>query len=64
MDNPPKSTNPKVLDALEQIVQRARTGFTGSLVFDFKDGVPLALKVTESRRLGAAPDGTHLTAGS
>ena len=37
--------------ALEEMLRRAASGFTGSLVFDFKDGVPLSVKVTESRRL-------------
>ena len=51
MTTPPAAT-PKIREAQDEVLRLARSGFTGTLVFDFKDGVPLAVKVTESRRLG------------
>ena len=47
----PASLSVQTRAALEEVLGRAASGFTGTLVFDFKDGVPLAMKVTESRRL-------------
>jgi hypothetical protein len=48
----PDPVNPKAQEAIGEIVRCVRTGFTGSLVIDFKDGQPLTLKLTECRRLG------------
>jgi len=47
----PVGANPKVREAIEEVARCVRVGFTGSLVFEFKDGIPLAVKVTECRRL-------------
>lgn len=43
---------PKVREAVEEIARCVRTRFTGNLVFDFKEGVPLSVKATECRKLG------------
>ena len=48
----PADASPKVREAVAELLNRAHTRFTGSLLVDFKDGIPLAVKVTECRRLG------------
>jgi len=48
----PVGTNPRLREAVDELLRAAEGRFTGSLVFDLKDGVPCALKRTEARRLG------------
>lgn len=42
---------PKVREALEEVARCASSNFTGSLTFDFKEGIPLSRKITDSKRL-------------
>lgn len=46
-----ESVNPRVQECFGEIVACVRCGFTGTLAIDWKDGVPLSVKVTKSRRL-------------
>ena len=48
----PPGANPKVREAIEEVARCVRVGFTGSLVFEFKDGIPQERKVIDCRRLG------------
>jgi hypothetical protein len=41
-----------VREAIEEVARCVRTGFTGSLVFEFKDGIPLERKAVDCLRLG------------
>ena len=47
--------------ALDQVRFAMDAGFTGSLVFDFKDGVPMIVKQTETRRFDDDGGGRRLT---
>lgn len=46
-----EGVNPRVQECFGEIVTCVRNGFTGTLSLDFKDGVPLSVKVTKARRL-------------
>jgi len=48
----PANANPKVHEALEDLLACVRQGFTGSLLLDFKDGIPLVRRRTETHRFG------------
>lgn len=41
---------PQAEQAIEELVRRVRDGFTGSLVLEFKDGVPQLARTTSVRR--------------
>lgn len=48
----PGVEDPRVVDAVVELTRRAGEGFTGSVEFDFNEGVPHKVRVTAFRRLG------------
>jgi len=48
----PELTEPKVRRGIGKFIRCVRTGFTGSLDFDFKDGVPMGVRRTDCERFG------------
>lgn len=48
----PAKANPKAREALEEVARCVRVGFTGNLIFSFKDGYPTGVQRTEIRRFG------------
>ena len=49
----PPNVNPRVREALTEVLELVELGFTGNLSIDFKDGIPLGFKRMETRRFGA-----------
>lgn len=45
-----EAVSPKVQECFGEIVGCVKSGFTGSLDFDFKDGVPTGVRKTECKR--------------
>ena len=48
----PANANPKAREGLEEFARCVRVGFTGNLIFSFKDGCPTGVQRTEIRRFG------------
>jgi hypothetical protein len=46
---------PRVQQVVEEVLRCAAASFTGTLVFDFKEGVPTGVKRTEMRRFAHPP---------
>jgi hypothetical protein len=53
-------TSPRVREVVDEVLRAAQTGFTGNLALDFKDGIPMGVRRTETRRLGKEPLSRHL----
>mgnify|MGYP001302715008 FL=1 len=46
----PELADPKLLRCIGEHIQCMRSGFTGSLDFDYKDGVPMGRRMTDCQR--------------
>jgi len=50
----------QVIEALGHLVRCASTQFTGSLIFDLSEGLPLHVKQIQHHRIGKVPSGPAL----
>jgi hypothetical protein len=57
---PAYETSPRVREFVDEVLQAAKTGFTGTLALDFKDGMPMGVRKTSVRRLGRETLSRHL----
>lgn len=53
----PPNFSPKAREAVAELLELVRDGFTGNLSIDLKEGIPLVCKRTETRRFGKPQNG-------
>ncbi len=54
----PGHLSPKGAEAVHELLRCIEEGFTGTLQFEFKDGIPQLRRRTDTHRFGRADAGT------